>query len=211
MNRDTQKLVGVLLVLFRMTGGRLPLMALCVVVGVLVLWLAPALLPDLQPAAPTPNTQSDSPAGQPQTTYKPAGADNPSLGVAELLEPLGGRRYRSPAGLVYGPGSAHGHRFDHVMAHGEDEPDRVGQHGVFDPGDPRTVIATIDEAYSQALADRDTETERDDRRTIYAVDLRRPVGYIGGQSGARKGHPTARRVKLVVEGERLITAFPIQP
>ncbi|MEE2936667.1 MAG: hypothetical protein VYA84_11800 [Planctomycetota bacterium] len=41
---------------------------------------------------------------------------------------------RSPAGLFYGPGSAEGHRLEHVRRHAGDLPSRPGPHGVFDRG-----------------------------------------------------------------------------
>lgn len=119
--------------------------------------------------------------------------------------------YHSPAGLRYTGGSQQGHRLRHVMAHAQDKPDRPGQHGVFDNDDPTTVVELIDEAYLQAQTGRDTRTQREEERTVYDVNMRRRIGYIGGTSGNRRNQPAAKHLRLVVEGDRLITAFPVTP
>ena len=113
--------------------------------------------------------------------------------------------------MRYTRGSQHGHRLKHLMAHTRDEPARPGQHGVFDSTDPAEVVAIVDEAYLQAQAGRDTRTQREEERTVYDVNLRRRVGYIGGTSGNRKQRPAANHLRMVVEGDRLITAFPVRP
>ena len=73
------------------------------------------------------------------------------------------------------------------------------------------VVALVDEAYLQAQTGRDTRTRREEERTVYDVNLRRRIGYIGGTSGNRKNHPEAKHLRLVVEGDRVITAFPVRP
>ena len=207
MNKDSQKLIRLLLWVFRATSGKLPLgwvIAICAAVALVSLLFGPALLPglpelgDRQPNLPKVESPNE------ELPVEEADSESPY----SVLESIGNRRYRSEAGLVYGPGSFHGHRVDHIMAHASDEPDRAGQHGVFDPGDAQTVFDLIDEVYLQALTAHNTETEYDGRRTIYTVNLGRRVGYIGGQSGNRRNRPTAKHVKLIVEGERVITAFP---
>jgi hypothetical protein len=40
------------------------------------------------------------------------------------------------------------------------------------------------------------------------VDLGRRIGYIGGQTGKRKNYPAASHLRLVLEGQNVITAFP---
>ena len=97
------------------------------------------------------------------------------------------------------------------MAHAKDKPDRQGQHGVFDSDDVTEIVALVDEAYLQAQAGRDTRVQREEERTVYDVNLRRRIGYIGGTSGKRRNHPPAKHLRLVVEGDRLITAFPVTP
>lgn len=151
-------------------------------------------------------------------TAKPAseGAERSASTTASgelqrILVSSGGRVFQSPAGLRYTRGSQHGHRLKHLMAHTEDVPDRPGSHGVFDNDDPAEVVALVDEAYLQAQTGRDTRTRNEDERIVYDVNLRRRIGYIGGESGKRRNHPAATHLRLVVEGDRLITAFPINP
>lgn len=126
-----------------------------------------------------------------------------------LLQPLDADRFRSPAGLIYGPGSAEGHRLQHLQRHTADRPDRPGPHGVFDGGMPQ-ALRTIDEAYRLAISNTRTATRRDRGRTIHTVDLEKRVGYVGGRDGARRGKPAARSVRIVLEGNRVITAYPMQ-
>lgn len=130
---------------------------------------------------------------------------------SDYLTEIGRETYRSPAGLVYGRGSQHGHRLKHLMAHTRDEPQRPGSHGVFDSHEAVEVLRLIDEAYSLAKSGRQTRTEREGPRTVHVVDMKRRVGYVGGEGGARRNNPTATRVQLIVEGERFVTAYPVRP
>lgn len=125
-----------------------------------------------------------------------------------LLRKTSGREYLSPAGLIYGPGSAEGHRLDHLERHTKDDPGRPGSHGVFDGG-MTGALKTIDLAYERAKSGQRTTTQTDDGRTIHTVDLGKRVGFVGGSEGQRRGHPMARRVRLVLEGKRVVTAFPM--
>ena len=52
---------------------------------------------------------------------------------------------------------------------------------------------------------------RDRGRTIFEVDLGRRIGFVGGQTGKRKIRPPARHVRLVLDENRVITAFPFVP
>jgi len=131
--------------------------------------------------------------------------------IAEIVNSNSRKVYTSPAGLRYTGGSQQGHRLRHLMAHAKDAPDRPGQHGVFDDIDPAAVVALVDEAYLQAQTGRDTRTQREEERTVYDVNMRRRIGYIGGSSGNRRNRPTAKYLRLVVEADRLITAFPVRP
>lgn len=56
---------------------------------------------------------------------------------------------------------------------------------------------------------RKSTTKVDHERTIYQVDMGGRVGFVGGREGERKGNPIARRVLLVLEGNRVITAYPL--
>ena len=153
-----------------------------------------------RPSASQTTASSGSAAKLEQTPRKKP------LGVLELVS---GKTYRTTAGLIYTPGSADGHRLKHVAKHFRDNPDRP-IHGVFD-GTEQENFAAIDEAFLIGVTEpRRASIKEEDGRTVYEVDLKRRVGYIGGQSGARDNHPEATGVRLVVEGERVITAFPVR-
>ena len=123
------------------------------------------------------------------------------------LTQIEGDRYRSPAGLIYGPGSRHGHRLQHVLAHGQDDPKRDGPHGVFNDGDKESIVALIDEAYLAAGQRGESRSERN--RQVLTVDMGRTVGYVGGQAGKRDGFPDCNHVRIVLEGMKVITAYPL--
>ena len=72
-------------------------------------------------------------------------------------------------------------------------------------------MALVDEAYRQALGGDNTRVEQEDERTVYTVNLGRRIGYIGGESGNRRGRPAARHLRLVLEGSDFVTAFPYRP
>ena len=154
---------------------------------------------------------SASDSSQPGRSSRPNSASSASSELQQILSSKSRGVYQSPSGLRYTRGSQHGHRLKHLMAHTKDEPGRPGQHGVFDSDDPIEVVALVDEAYLQAQAGRDTRTRREDERIIYDVNLRRRIGYIGGESGNRRNRPVAKHLRMVVEGDRLITAFPVKP
>lgn len=117
-------------------------------------------------------------------------------------------RYVSISGLLYTPGSAEGHRLEHLRRHTRDQPGRAGSHGVFD-GDMSDAIETVDLAYERAKKGQRTTKSTDQGRTIYTVDMGKRVGYVGGRTGNQRRKPMARRVRLVLEGNRLITAYPL--
>ena len=125
-----------------------------------------------------------------------------------LLTEIGKEDYMSAGGLRYTPGSTEGHRLKHLERHLKDQPDRPSSHGVF-YGDMPQVIRWLDDAYARAKAgERGTSRENQGKRTVYEASFEKPVGFVGGRTGARKGNPDARRIRLVVEGNRVITAFP---
>jgi hypothetical protein len=125
-----------------------------------------------------------------------------------LLREVSGDQYISPAGLLYAPGSAEGHRLEHLRRHTKDDPGRPGSHGVFD-GDMAGALKTIDQAYERAKKGQRTTKKVDADRTIYTVDMGKRIGYVGGRDGGRRRNPMARRVCIVLEGNRLITAYPL--
>lgn len=219
MANDAKKLAGVALTVLRLTRGKLGVGGMIGVVIAAVLYVAvlqPVVERSLGISLPTigenapgspPRSGENEARGTPQ-----AGAPTVEPGeLSDVLRDVGRGAYESPAGLRYTRGSKEGHRLKHVMAHAVDDPNRPGQHGVFDSDDPREVVLLVDEAYEQALAGRDTRTRREDGRVVYEVDVGRRVGYVGGQSGNRRGRPAADHVRLVIQENRLITAFPFTP
>ncbi len=137
---------------------------------------------------------------RPTTTTPPADPEKPKLGV---LTPAGRGRFESTAGLVYSQ-----HRIDHVMEHSQDIPDKP-THGVFE-GTKDEIFALIDEAYELAKKRGPPQVVISDEgdRTTYTVNLNRQIGHGGGQSGTRRRNPPLKFVKIVVEGDEVITAFP---
>ena len=124
-----------------------------------------------------------------------------------ILREVSAKRYMSPAGLSYTPGSAEGHRLEHLKRHTVDMKSRP-VHGVFD-GDMEGALKTIDLAYQRAQKNQNTTKKVERGRTVYTVDMGKRIGFVGGQSGQRKNNPFSRRVRLVLEGNRVITAFPL--
>lgn len=164
-------------------------------------------------AQPTPRGPSDTTAsGTGPSRPVPAIASPANSDAAAplygLLTEEGNERYRSPAGLLYTRGSQEGHRLKHLERHVADDPDRPGPHGVFDGGMPG-ALATVDAAYRQALTGTQTTRKDEDRRTVYTIDLGKRVGFVGGSEGQRRRNPIARRVRLVLEQDRVITAYPL--
>jgi hypothetical protein len=126
-----------------------------------------------------------------------------------LLTEISPDRYQSPAGLLYTPGSEEGHRLKHVQRHTEDMPQRPGSHGVFDGG-MEGALKAIDTAYVMVKEKKSgVQKEENGSRTIYTINMGTRIGYVGGREGNRRKRPMARRLRLVVEGNRVITAFPL--
>ncbi len=220
MARDSQHLARTAAPLVRLAQKKLGVVGLLGVLAVAFLYAAviqPWAEKRFGVALPTLVEVDDSAATKPVPSEAPrienreprAPVDNSEL--SGVLTEVGRDTYLSPAGLRYTRGSEHGTRLAHVMSHTRDDPDRVGQHGVFDSDDPATVLRLIDEAYEKALAGKDVTSEREGDQVVYDIDMRRRIGYVGGQSGNRRGKPAARQIRLVVQGDRLITAFPRRP
>jgi len=126
-----------------------------------------------------------------------------------FLSEVSRNRYKSPAGLVYGPGSEEGHRLKHIARHLEDQPHRPGSHGVFDGG-MKAFLVNIDDAYQRAKKGaKGTTKKEDDGSMVYEVTFEKAIGFIGGEAGRRKKNPATKKIRLVVRGENVITAFPL--
>jgi hypothetical protein len=164
-------------------------------------------------AVPKASPRPQAPAASPSVGGTPSPAQANQRDARDelrygLLVDEGGDRYRSPAGLLYTRGSQEGHRLKHLERHVVDDPSRPGSHGVFDGG-MEGALATVDLAYKRALAGAKTTKQEEDGRVIYTVDLGKRVGFVGGSDGKRRKHPMARRVRLVLDRDRVITAYPM--
>jgi len=167
-------------------------------------------------AASKNSSSSDQPRGPPSNQGQRSQSsddnrqspDQTGTLVHGLLQEISKDQYLSPAGLIYGPGSAEGHRLDHLRRHVQNQPKRPGKHGVFDGG-MQGALKTIDDAFRRAQKEQRTTKTIDRNRTIYTVDLGKRIGFVGGQDGGRRRNPMARRVRLVLEGKRVITAYPM--
>ena len=95
-----------------------------------------------------------------------------------------------------------------MLRHAQDVPDRDGPHGVFD-GDQATALAVIDEAW-QRVQQKKLRPRVEGDRSSYLVPMNRRIGFLGGRTGAQRGHPPLSRVFIVLETgtRRIITAFP---
>lgn len=124
----------------------------------------------------------------------------------EFLTSIGDDQLQSPAGLIYGKSGGE-HRVDHVMRHTRDNPSRPS-HGVFQ-GDKETVLKLIDEAYEMIKSEsRHVESEKSRGNMAYTVSMGRKIGYEGGQKGQRNGNRELRGLRLVLDGNQVITAYP---
>jgi hypothetical protein len=220
MSRDSQQIAGAatsLLKLAQKKLGTAGLIGLVVAAVIYLVVIQPWVATRFGVTLPTLVDISEPPASYPAPRTPPsAKTENPQRhadggDLSDVLTETGRDTYRSAAGLRYTRGSQHGTRLAHLMSHTRDESDRVGQHGVFDSDDPATVVRLVDEAYMKALAGEDSKSDREGDQTDYMIDMKRRVGYVGGQSGNRRGKPPAHYIRLVVQGDRLITAFPVRP
>ena len=152
---------------------------------------------------PDQNSSSGGDRGDKFTPLKQSGAQSSQ---GPFLVPVGGKKLESPAGLIYGPGSREGHRTKHVLHHAQDDRSRP-VHGVFHAkGDE--VFRLIDEAYELVKSNsHQVESEESGNRMAYVINMKREIGYKGGQRGSR--NKTLSKIKLILqEGNKVITAFP---
>ena len=143
-----------------------------------------------------------------QTTKKSEKTSQKKAPLGQLTE-IRSRVYQSTAGLVYEPGSADGHRLDHVLKHTKDDPKKP-LHGVF-TGDRSEVLALIDSAWLKAgQGGPNVDRKKQNDRLVLTVDLQKRIGYVGGSTGKRRGNPGCQLLRLVVEEpNRVITAYPV--
>ncbi|MFJ5552951.1 RHS repeat-associated core domain-containing protein [Streptomyces sp. NPDC093225] len=107
---------------------------------------------------------------------------------------LGGNKFQSPGGLIYGPGSVHGHRLDHVMAHAAPDPTKPS-HSMFMDSDQASIVSLLDEGWARRGAPDPNDPAK------YIVPMGRVVGTAGEMN---------LRIVVVPGTSKVITAFPQQ-
>ena len=133
------------------------------------------------------------------TPLKPAGP---------FLKSSSGKNLKSPAGLIYGMGGGGEHRTDHVLRHAKDDTSRP-LHGVFNAkGDE--VFKLIDEAYGLVKSkSKQVKSENSRGNMAHVIDMKRKIGFKGGQNGKRANNPALYKIKLILaDSNRVITAYP---
>lgn len=158
---------------------------------------------------PTANSgKTGAVSSKPSKSDTARSSDKDSDKEFDYLTPVGRNRFKSPAGLIYGPGSEEGHRLKHIERHLTDQPNRPGSHGVFD-GDMHDFLVAIDDAYTRAKKkEKGTKMIDEDDSVVYEASFAKPIGFQGGMEGARKKRPKITHLRVVVRGESVITAFP---
>lgn len=159
------------------------------------------------------NSKSNAPRGPPLPGGFNTGGSG-SNNASATAEPKLGQLtttpsgdFKSTAGLIYGRGSREGTRLKHVMRHAEDDLSKP-IHGVFD-GTQNEILALIDQAYLLAKKGSKNVTSSKQRdRTVYTIYFSKRIGYVGGQKGKQKTNPICKELRLVLEGDRVITAYP---
>ncbi|MCU0716374.1 MAG: hypothetical protein MUD03_09630 [Pirellula sp.] len=174
-------------------------------------WNLPAIPIADSSSSPSSNSSPSQPPVDSSLDAKPSSADSShadSATAESFLQKVGDQTFRSPAGLVYKRGSAEGHRLKHLERHLRDIPDRPGPHGVFN-GTMDEFLRIIDAGYTRAKnKESGTSVKNDNGRE--EIDIRFPseIGFLGGQEGKRKGNPPLKRLKIILDEDSVITAYP---
>jgi endonuclease G len=116
-----------------------------------------------------------------------------------------GRGFRLPSGLRFGTETKR-----QLEAHLVDDPEKL-THGVF-AGGYDYALSVLDAAYRRIQAD-DASVRQEEGKggTGYVVDLGRRIGFMRGKLGDYHGKPGTRYVRLVLDGDRLVSAVPYLP
>ena len=98
------------------------------------------------------------------------------------------------------------------MKHAKDNPSRI-VHGVFDADDEHEVLLVLDQAYRLIMKKSGQVNQQNDEdgRTEYTIDMPNRIGFVGGENGARQNNPGTKRLKMILDGNRVITAYPTWP
>lgn len=164
---------------------------------------------DVPEFSDTPVLQTEDSGSSKEVTEEVSDSSSSTPESSSFLNEIGDETFESPAGLIYTKGSADGHRLDHLMKHSVDVPSKP-VHGVFN-GDKNEILSLLDEVWtmSKERGPPEVETKQERGRTVITANLKRVIGYTGGESGKRKGYPKCSKVRLVVEGQKVITAYPV--
>ena len=118
--------------------------------------------------------------------------------------------WQSAQGLTYGP-TQEEHRVAHVLNHTADIATEKN-FGVFTMNNNQ-IFNTIDEAWMHIQAvDSHLVGFQDvayNNTVAYIVDMGHTIGYVGGVAGTNLGFPVTSYINVVLEGTRVITAYPI--
>lgn len=153
------------------------------------------------------STSHQSSGGRSQTETVSNKRASSAKRPAKFLVSLGNNKFKSPAGLVYGMGGGGEHRVEHVMRHAKDDASRPS-HGVFG-GDKESILELLDEAYELIKnQSRYVKSERSRGNTAYTVSMGRVIGFEGGQKGKRSNHKPLKSIRLILDGDMVITAYP---
>ena len=167
---------------------------------------------DRETATPARSTDESRSSAAPGGNESADEADETSdVGAAPYgsLEEVRPDVWRSPAGLLYEPGSAEGHRLKHLARHLKDDRSRP-IHGVFLES-MAEVLEQIDQAYRWSQEQDSRATIRQERgRTVIVARFDSPIGYVGGERGEDDDHPQVRRLQLILEDRKVITAYPVE-
>ncbi len=156
--------------------------------------------------------ERDGPVGNAnQSASAATNSETPDASGRFPLEKIGADTWRSPEGLVYGIGPGRQPRIDHIMRHTTDDSDRP-VHGVFDAKSRDDVYTVLDEAYALVRQNSPrVRSQRNGDRTELTITMPRSIGFVGGQDGARQNRPRTDRLKLILEDDQVITAYPVWP
>lgn len=177
-------------------------------------------LPDLGERQTQNQTEARNPSGntkpvddsvKPSNGEKTRGSENETSSFR--LERLNASTVQSPAGLQYSVSNRE-NRIDHVMRHSVDDPGRDYAHGVFSDSSQDGILELLDKAY-ELIKSKSSRVQREPKdeegRIAYTLQMPETIGFVGGKSGSKQGFPKTTRLKLVLDGQRVITAYPTWP
>ncbi len=115
----------------------------------------------------------------------------------EILESIGNGEWKSPQGLIYGQGSKHGNRINHILEHANPNPSKP-LHSVFNTS-KNDVLSLIDEAWAKRTGVK--PIIQANGNAVYNIKMGRIIGTDG-----------ETQIRIVVESNtsKIVTAFPVK-